>query len=199
MSGRRYKGDIVAGSLLVPESRKVAGLLSQGLERKALAHKALEDNLLQKRSPSTAKRQVRLIVARLAPLHPDFWPIIQNGSQEQATQAILCAAIKHNHLVGDFIRQVVSTNIRTFQPQITYRDWDAFFEQCQGIEPSLTSWPDSTRAKVRQVTFRILAEARVIDSSRSKNLLPFSVLPEIKNLLQTHDETYVLHCLEIFL
>jgi hypothetical protein len=45
LSTSRYKGDIVAGSLLVPESRKVAGLMIQGLEGKALAFKVLKDKV----------------------------------------------------------------------------------------------------------------------------------------------------------
>lgn len=198
MAASRYKGDIVAGSLLVPESRKVANLLLQGFEGKPLVQKVLEDNLLQKRSPVTAQRQARLIVARLTPLGSSFWHIIEDGSLEQATQALLCAAIKHSHLLGDFIQQVVSTQIRTFQTDIAYRDWNAFFDQCRSIDPTLDSWSESTQTKVRQVVFRILAEAKVIDSSRSKHLLPFSLLPEIRLLLETHQESYVLHCLEIF-
>ncbi len=193
-----YKGDIVAGSLLVRESRQVAGLMIQGFEGRPLKHKILEDNLLQKRSPVTAQRQARLIVARLTLLDPSFWNIIRDGSQEQATQAVLCATIKHNRLVGDFIHQVVTTQIRTFQPDIAYRDWDHFIEQCRTVDSSLDSWSESTRAKVRQVVFRILAEAKIIDSSRSKHLLPFTLLPEIRSILETHQETYVLHCLEIF-
>ncbi|MFO7801162.1 MAG: BrxA family protein, partial [Desulfovermiculus sp.] len=132
------------------------------------------------------------------PLGSSFWHIIEDGSLEQATQALLCAAIKHSHLLGDFIQQVVSTQIRTFQTDIAYRDWNAFFDQCRSIDPTLDSWSESTQTKVRQVVFRILAEAKVIDSSRSKHLLPFSLLPEIRLLLETHQESYVLHCLEIF-
>ncbi|MFO8032177.1 MAG: BrxA family protein, partial [Desulfohalobiaceae bacterium] len=80
MAASRYKGDIVAGSLLVPESRKVANLLLQGFEGKPLVQKVLEDNLLQKRSPVTAQRQARLIVARLTPLGSSFWQIVEDGS-----------------------------------------------------------------------------------------------------------------------
>jgi len=198
LSTSRYRGDIVAGSLLVPESRKVADLMIQGFFGQTLKHKILEDNLLQKRSPVTAQRQARLIVARLSAIDPSFWPIILDGSKEQATQALLCAAIKHSRLAGDFIHQVIATKIRTFQNDISYLDWDTFIDQGRTIDSTLDSWSETTRSKVRQVVFRILAEAKIIDSTRSKHLLPFTLLPEIRSLLEKHQETYVLRCLEIF-
>src|SRR6056297_3393049 len=98
--------------------------------------------------------------------------MIRDGSHELASQALLCAAIKHSRLLGDFIRQVIRTQIRIYKKTVSSRDWDQFFEQCEQTQPSLTAWSASTRNKVRQVIFRMLAEAKIIDSTRTKNLLP---------------------------
>jgi len=191
-----YSGEIVAGSLLVNESRKIADLLLRGLDEKAFYLAVLVDNVLQKRSPASARRQSRLIRNRLLPLHHDFWGMIRDGSHEQAVQALLAASIAHSRLLGDFINQVVQLRIRTFHKQVTYREWDIFFEECKHRDPSVAEWTESTTKKLRQVVFRILAEARIIDSTRSLNLIPFSLLPEVQNLLEKHEQQYALHCLE---
>ena len=196
MSERIYNGEIVAGSLLVKESREVAELLLRGLNEKEFYKEVLISNVLQKRSPASAKRQAKLIRNRLLPLHQDFWNIIQNGSHEQSTQALLAASIVHSRLLGDFIKQVIQLQIKTFQKQVSYREWDNFFEECKHREPAAAKWAESTTKKIRQVIFRILAEAKIIDSTRNMGLIPFSLLPEVKELLVRHEESYALECLE---
>jgi len=196
VSERIYNGEIVAGSLLVKESREVAELLLRGLNEKEFYKEVLISNVLQKRSPASAKRQAKLIRNRLLPLHQDFWNIIQNGSHEQSTQALLAASIVHSRLLGDFIKQVIQLQIKTFQKQVSYREWDNFFEECKHREPAAAKWAESTTKKIRQVIFRILAEAKIIDSTRNMGLIPFSLLPEVKELLVRHEESYALECLE---
>lgn len=196
MSERLYHAEIVAGSLLVNESRKIAGLLLKGLDEKEFYREVLVSNVLQKRSPASAKRQAKLIRNRLLPLHHDFWEMIHEGSHEQSTQALLAASIVHSHLLGDFIKQVIQLQIKTFQKQVSYRDWDYFFEECKQRDASVAAWTETTTKKIRQVVFRILAEAKIIDSTRSMNLILFSFLPEIKELLVRHEESYALECLE---
>lgn len=198
MSKTLYKGDIVAGSLMVSESRKIAELLLEGDDDKNFLNKVLKDNLLQKRSPVTAKREARLILARLKGLDSDFWYLVRDGSQEQTIQVLFCAALKQNRLLGDFVQQVIQTKIKTFQKEISIQDWQAFFEQCQNLEPAIGKWSETTRNKVRQVIFKILAQAQIINSTRGRQLLPFYLIQEIRELLERHNETYILNCLEIF-
>ncbi|WP_419783801.1 DUF1819 family protein [Maridesulfovibrio sp.] len=192
----KYNGEIVAGSLLVKESRIIADLLLRGLEEKKFYQEVLVSNVLQKRSPASAKRQAKLIRNRLLPLHKDFWIMIRDGSYEQSGQTLFAASIAHSHLLGDFIMQTVQLSIKTFQKQISYRDWDSFFEECKHRDPVTSIWAESTTKKIRQVIFRILAEAQVIDSTKNMNLIPFSLLPGVKELLIRHEENYVLKCLE---
>lgn len=197
-SGKKvYSGDLVAGSLLVLESRQVAQLLLDGGGKAEWDESILTENVLQKRSPASAKRQARLIRNRLKLLGPEAWERISSGSAEVATQFLLAAAIKQSRLLGDFMNQVVREHQRTFQKQLSYHDWDKFFRTCAQVEPALESWTETTVKKVRQVIFRILAEAGYIDDTRSRRLLPVAVLPEVKQYLLNHKEEYVLRCMEV--
>lgn len=191
-----FNGEIVAGSLLIRESRSVAELLLLGLDPKGVHERVSADNSLQKRSPATARRQTNLILARLQGLDKRFLTMIVSGSQELTTQALFAAAIKHNRFLGDFVGKVVCAHWRTYKPALTKLDWNSFFEECAAIDPEITKWTETTHAKIRQVVFRILAEANVIESTRSLRLIPFSLLPELKCLLRDNDEWYVLRCLE---
>ena len=66
----RYNATITSGSLKVPESRIVAGMLLQGTDD--WRAEILEQNVLQTRSPETAKRLSRLLRARLKLMRPEL-------------------------------------------------------------------------------------------------------------------------------
>ena len=52
----RYRADITAGSLKVPESRIIADLLLQGLDATGWKEALYDQNILQTRHPATARR-----------------------------------------------------------------------------------------------------------------------------------------------
>ena len=138
MMVHKYNADIVAGSLLVPESRKIARLLLEQADDDDWYRSIIVDNILQKRSPASAKRQARLIRNRLELMTPDLWQLIVDGSSEVATQAVLAAAIKQSRLLGDFMDQVIRHHVKTFDPQLTAKDWSMFIENCEQIDPKVT-------------------------------------------------------------
>lgn len=196
MENHMYSGDIVAGSLLMSESRKLADLLLQGLNEKQIRSEVIVGNVLQKRSPVSARRQARLILNRLLPLHEDFWFMIRDGSHEQALQTLLAASVAQSRLLAGFLKQVIRVQRSTFQRQVSFKEWDSYFEECMQHDPEIANWAESTTKKIRQVVFRILAEAKIIDSTRNMNLIPFYLLPEVKELLEKHEQHYTLDCLE---
>lgn len=61
----RYKANVTKGGLMVPESRIVADLLLQGVDAAAWKQAIEGDNVLRKRSPTTASTKALLIRARL--------------------------------------------------------------------------------------------------------------------------------------
>jgi len=191
-----YNGDIVAGSLLITESRIIAKLLLRKVNEEGWHQAIVIDNLLQKRSPVAAQRQARLIRNRLILMKPDLWEIIHRGNNELSIQAVLAAAIKHSRLLGDFMDQVVHENWRTFKPKIIVKDWKYFFETCSQADPQMLKWTESTRKKLKQIIFRILAESNYINTTRSGQLQSVTVLPEIQQYLTDNSERYVLRCMK---
>lgn len=192
-----YNGEIVAGSLLVAESRGIAELLLKGADPEDWKDAVLKNNILQKRNPETARRQARLIKRRLLLMKPALWDMVVNAHAGLATQAVMAAAIKHSRLLGDFMNTVVREHWRTFQKSISISDWHHFMDVCAQVDPGVEKWSDSTRAKLKQVIFRILAEAGYVENTRSLILQPVSIEPELKNYLRSNDEDYVIDCMSV--
>ena len=192
-----YNGDIVAGSLLIQETRKIASLLLNNVTDKEWKRAIKIDNILQKRSPASAIRQARLIENRLTLMTPELWRLIKEGNSDIAVQAILAASIKHSRLLGDFMNKTLREHWLTFNYKISAKDWNDYLETCVQIDPKVSEWKDSTISKLKQVVFRILAEAKYIDNTRTLKLLPVSIVPELRHYLTKNSENYVLKCMEV--
>ncbi len=85
----RYKADITAGSLKLPESRVVAGLLLQDVTDSQWHSALYHDNVLQARSPKSAQRVGYLIRRRLETMDEQLWRLVRDGSSIVATQSQL--------------------------------------------------------------------------------------------------------------
>jgi len=192
-----YNGDIAAGSLLIQETRKIASLLLNNVAGKEWRRAIEIDNILQKRSPASAIRQARLIKKRLTLMTPELWKLIKEGNSDIAVQAILAASIKHSLLLGDFMDKTLREHWLTFNYKISDRDWNNYLETCVQIDPKVSEWKDSTISKLKQVVFRILAEAKYIDNTRTLKLLPVSIVPELRHYLTKNSENYVLKCMGV--
>ena len=192
-----YNAEISAGSLMLPESRRVARFMLANPDPDDWIDALHRENILQKRSPTTARRQARLIRKRLDTLDEPAWRMIADGEQELATQALLAAAIKHSRLLGDFMRDVVAGRIRRLEPDLDPGDWDAFLVECGRRDAKVASWSDSTRRKLLQVVLRMLAEARYIASTRHPQLTPPLLHPDLVRYLRKRSETSVLAAMEL--
>jgi hypothetical protein len=192
-----YNAEISAGSLLLNESREIARFLLRGGTNEDWYQALVVDNILQKKSPSTAKRMAKLIRNRLECTDAEHWQLVVDPDREVAVQALLVAAVKHSSLLKDFINQVVRGYFRTFKRQLTKGDWRVFMTQCENLDPVVSGWSESTQRKLGQVIFRILAESGYLDSARNKNISPIHVTSKIRQYLLEHDQDNILHCLEI--
>jgi len=193
----RYKADITAGALKVPESRVIADLLLRG--RTGLGWKdAVEtENVLQARSPATARRLARLIRLRLETMDADLWKLVRDGTGTVAVHAVLAAAVKHSPLLGDFLDLVVRDQFRTFQPRVSKATWDAYLDDCRGRDPDMPLWNESTRRRLRSSVIQALAQAGYLADTKSLTLQPVHVARRVIDYLQDHDESYVLRCLRV--
>ena len=75
----RYKADITAGALKLPESRLIADLLLRQVDAEGWKDAIVTKNVLQARNPATASRLTRLIRGRLETMGPDLWKLVRDG------------------------------------------------------------------------------------------------------------------------
>lgn len=192
-----YLANFTKCSLIVPETRIVAGLLLQGVEAQEWEKQVHELNVLQKRTAKTAASYADLARARLQTMDADLWQLVRDGSMPVATHAVLAATVKFSPLFGDFLRTVVRDQFRRFATHLEARHWDAYIEDSLRSQPNMPTLSDSTRVKLRQNAMRMLAEAGFIENTRSLRLRSQQIEPAVLHYLRQHNEQYVLDCLQV--
>ena len=192
-----YKADITAGALKVPESRVVAGLLLQKLDAQGWQDAVVRRNVLQARSPATANRLVKLIRGRLETMGADLWKLVRDGKGNVATHAVLATAVKGSPLLGDFLDLVVREQHRLFARTLSNRLWEDYLGGCRERDAEMPLWRDSTRKRLRSSVFQTLAQAGYIDGTRTLRLQTVHVAQPVLKVLETHDEEYVLRCIQV--
>lgn len=193
----RYRADITAGSLKIAESRVIADLLLKQVDDDVWKAALGEDNLLQARSPATARRLARLIRNRLETMMPNLWKLVRDGNSMVATHACLAAAVKHSSLLADFLELVVKEQCRIFAEKLTYQMWDDFIADCQSRDAELPEWSESTIKRLRSSVLQILQQAGYIDSTKSMRLQTVYIADEVVSYLTNNDEGSVLRCIQM--
>jgi len=192
----RLNAEISAGSLMPLESKRIATLLLTHPSEQVWTNAIEVENILQKNTPSTARRQSTLIRKRLLTLDDEGWTLICERESEIANQLLLAAAVKHSELLGEFMRVTYANSQRRLEPALAPLDWEDFLADCAHRDANVATWSSLTKAKLFQVIIRILVECKFLESSKSMRLSPRSLHPVVRRYLVERNEKFVLDCLE---
>src|SRR5699024_12214791 len=83
--------------------------------------------------------------------------------------------------------EVLREKMFQFDYHITEGDYFAFYNRKKESHPELEEISDHSKDKIRQVLFKILEEAKIIDNTKSKNIQPQFLSAEFQTLLQEDD------------
>jgi hypothetical protein len=192
-----YDSDMVGGSLMVRESRIIANLLLLGATPAQWDQAIRVDNLLQKRSPASAKRNAQTIRKRLQRLAPAFWIALRDGDNELASQVSLCGVLERNPILVEFMETVLRDAYLSRAERLDPYLWTDFLEDCAHRDPSIGEWAASTQKKTGQVAYRILAEAGYLHNTRQRQLQPMIIRPEIRVMLEAHAKYRIKTCMAV--
>jgi hypothetical protein len=193
----RYKADITAGSLKLPESRIIADLLLCHVDAEGWKDAIVKKNVLQARSPATARRLTKLVRGRLETMRPDLWKLVRDGKGTVAIHAVFAAAVKQSPLLGDFLEIIVGEQYRLFSTALSNIMFTDYLEGCRERDPEMPQWNETTRRRLRSSVFQMLAQVGYIENTRSLKLQTVHVADQVLRYLKANQEGYVLRCIQV--
>ena len=197
MHSFHYDSDLIGGSLQVRESRIVADLLLQDASPEQWHEVIQQQNRLQKRAPASAKRVAQAIRKRLERLDAPFWRAIRDGDDELATQVVFCSALERNLLLVEFIETVLKDAFVTRAGVLEPYHWNEFLDERSHRDSTITTWTESSRKKMAQVIYRMLAEVSLLKSTRNMKLQNLMIRSEVRVLLDDSYRYRIKACSEV--
>lgn len=197
MHSFHYDSDLIGGSLQVRESRIVADLLLQDASPEQWHEVIQQQNQLQKRAPASAKRVAQAIRKRLERLDAPFWRAIRDGDDELATQVVFCSVLERNLLLVEFIETVLKDAFVTRAGVLESYHWNEFLDERSHRDSAITIWRESSRKKMAQVVYRMLAEVGLLKSTRNMKLQNLMIRSEVRVLLDDSYRYRIKACLEV--
>ncbi|WP_242519219.1 DUF1819 family protein [Halochromatium roseum] len=172
------------GGLLLRETLLVLARFQQLGDWHAARAEALRDNLLQARKASTAKRLVGEVISRLQHLTSEEIAFFDSADAQDQAMLVWVAICRRFRFIADFMADVVRERYLALRNDLSGSDFDAFLDAKQAQHPELAGITPSTRAKLRQVLFKMLREARLL--SKDNIILAPTLSRELTTLLLTH-------------
>lgn len=189
MTDSNYKISFTTGGLFYHEATKTVELYFQLKDWSLVKAQIHNENMLKTRTLSSLKRTARELVQRLEVLTDDQLAILADGSRQEQNHILWLAVCKQYRFVHEFAVEVVREKFLRLDLEISYRDFDIFFNTKAEWNEGLDQIKESTRKKLRQVLFRILTEAEIISSNLM--IQPVMISPRVARAICDDDASYL--------
>jgi len=185
MNSNRYRISFTSGSLYHRESVTLVELYQSVKDWEQVRDQALSANLLQTRTASTAKRTSREAIARLKTLKARELTFFSDASHQDQAHLLWIAVCRLYCFVADFAVEVLHERYLSMKLDLSFEDFDAFYNRKSEWHDELDKASSSTRDKLRQVLFRMLREAGLLSRGNTINATLLS--PALADLLRRNN------------
>jgi hypothetical protein len=121
---------------------------------------------------STGKRMLSEFKKRISHLTPVQVEVLLNSDLVTQKQLTLVSVCKSYSFIREFIVEVVREKVLVYDYQITDGDYISFYRRKFDLHEEMDSLTELTEKKIKQVTFKILEQAGLINDIKNKIIQP---------------------------
>lgn len=184
MNTEKYSMSFTTGTLFHQESVSLAGLYFKKGDWNEVRNEVIARNLLQARTTNSAKRICREICSRLKHLYKDELKLLVEGDHQEQAYLLWLAVCRRYRFIYDFSAEVIIERFLTLSYDLNYEDYDAFFNAKMEWHEELEKVTTTTRNKLRQVMFKMLREAELLNSDNS--IIPAMLSSRLVNVISSY-------------
>ncbi len=181
-----YPLTFTAASLRPDLARTVAETFLHTHDWAQAKRQILQGNLLQARSPLSAKRLEIELRHRLQMLTEPQLHVLAHAHAEGRRAMAWLAAIKHNPFLHGFAAGVLRAKLAQFDPLLRPSDYETYFAGQAVAHPKLNDLTASSKYKIHSTALKMLREAGILPADDdeftiSRPLLPPEALDAIRD------------------
>lgn len=186
---QNYRFSLTGASLLVSEFVELA----KALKDSDYDFQNFANDGIKRDREATRKRELSELILRLKQLSNDEMLFLTETRVENQKLITFLANVRLYRILREFIEEVVWDKLGVFDDQLSHRDFANFIYNKSLIHPEIENLTELTIKKVQQVIFKMLEQAGLIDSVKSKKIqVPFLDY-ELQNLISNSDKKYLLN------
>ncbi len=121
---------------------------------------------------ATGKRMFAEFNKRLVELSDVQIALLAKDDLTTQKQIAFLSVCKTYGFIRDFVVEVLREKILVFDNEITEGEYISFFRRKTELHPEMDELTEITQKKIRQVTFKILEQAGIIDNIKTKIIQP---------------------------
>lgn len=173
------------------ESVQIAKIYNEIGDFKLVREKVVAENLLQYRTVSTGKRICHEVMSRLKTLNENEIRYLVGASDKDQAYLLWIAVCYRYRFIAEFAVEVLRERYMVLKSDLTYSDFDFYFDKKSEWHPELEKIRPATRKKLRQVLFRILREANLLTEDC---MIKTAILsPNLVEIIQSKDREAILY------
>ncbi len=181
MTDKKYNMSFSTGGLFYTESLVALDVYLKEQDWAKTRKKILANNLIQTRTESSAVRRAREVCFRLEKLSDQELQLLASGSAQEQFYLLWVAVCKNHPFIKEFAVDVIREKFLRMDLLLELTDFDIFFEDKAEWHDELEQLTDSTKAKLRQVLFKIMREAEIL--SKDNMIIPGLITQELATVL----------------
>lgn len=181
-----YRMSFSTGGLFVNESVEVVRLHQLGAAWPDTITRAMADGATSLPKAASNRRTLREITNRVSCLTEEERSFLLDEADRPEREALLwVAACRAYRFVREFAIEVVQERLATYRNDLPLDAFDRFFAEKTEVDASLAKISQSTRLKLRQILFRMMREAGIIDAQDS--IRPAYLSARLQELITRND------------
>ena len=188
-----YNGVLTREQFLFFETRTVARLLSEGIDRGTIIKRIVDENLFQYPTEKSVRKMAFTCLHRLDAMEDStLVEAIASQPSGVAKQICLYAMMRQYRLMWDFMITVIGEKYRLLDMSFSKLDLNSFFMRLQEQDDWVATWSDSTITRIKQVIQKTLIETEYIDNLKADHLNPVLISPLLENSIRASGQELAL-------
>lgn len=182
-----YSAGMVSQVFAFVEAKKLADLISKGLTKSEAWEKVESENLFQLRNETRLRRTFNYVYTRLESLPEEIVKLLPVLDTENAKVLVLISIMKTDLLFFEFVYEVYRGKLIVGERTIENRDMNTFFDEKASQSDIVSGWSEAGVQKLKNCYLRNLADAGLMESTKTRVLKPALVNYRLEEMLEKYD------------